>query len=203
MNDLQRALADISNIRQHIAGNGLFKGFGPQVIAFTGVLAIGTALSQAWMPAAQAASVLRYFATWICLAAVCVILIGGEMWLRTRRHHGDLANAMMINAVEAFLPSGAAGAALGLVVIVYAPESSWLLPGLWQLVLSLGVFAAIRFLPRPVTIVAAWYFLAGIASLIHGSTTQLLDPWVMGIPFGVGQILLACILRYTVKDGGR
>ena len=35
-------------------------------------------------------------------------------------------------------------------VVRLAPESAWLMPGLWQLFFSQGVFASCRFLPRPV-----------------------------------------------------
>ena len=75
-----------------------------------------------------------------------------------------------------------------------------MLPGLWQIVLSLGVFAALRVLPRAVAVAGAWYFLSGVAVLILGSQTRELSPWAMGLPFGVGQFLLAGILRWTIGD---
>lgn len=194
MNDIQKALADIGNIRQHLAGGSLFRGFGPPAIALTGLLALGAAGAQSAFGGSTDGD-RQYYGVWIGLAVLCAAIIGIEMWRRARLHHGMLADAMLINAVEAFVPSGAAGLALALVIFAYAPESSWMLPGLWQLTLSLGVFAAVRFLPKPVVVVAAWYFLTGVAVLIYGSETRSSGPWSMGIPFGFGQLLLAAILR--------
>ncbi|MEM6497303.1 MAG: hypothetical protein AAF709_11305, partial [Pseudomonadota bacterium] len=73
-------------------------------------------------------------------------------------------------------------------------------PGLWQLLVSLGLFAAVRFLPRAIAIAAAWYFISGIAVLIIASQERSLSPWLMGIPFTVGQLLLAAILHVAYGD---
>lgn len=200
MNDLRRALADISDIRQNLAAGSLFRGFGPHAIAATGLLALATAWLQSKLLPSTASEPITFLAVWIALAIVCVAIIGAEMLARTRRHHGGLADAMLLNAVEAFLPAGAAGAALALVMIVFAPENVWLLPGLWQMMLSLGVFAALRALPRAVALAAAWYFVSGVATIILCSETRELSPWAMGLPFGVGQLLLAAILRRTMGD---
>jgi len=61
---------------------------------------------------------------------------------------------------------------------------------------SLGVFASCRFLPRSMIVVAAWYLLAGLACLILQSGSKTFAPWSMGIPFGVGQLLVALVLQY-------
>ena len=46
MRDIDRALADITNIRSQLATGTMFRGFGPTVIAVTGLLAIATAANQ-------------------------------------------------------------------------------------------------------------------------------------------------------------
>ena len=71
-----------------------------------------------------------------------------------------------------------------------------MLPGLWQLLFSLGVFASCRFLPRQTFVIGVWYLVTGLATLVLQSGTRALLPWTMGIPFGVGQLLVAAILRY-------
>lgn len=198
MNDLRKALADISDIRQNLVAGSMFRGFGPHVIALTGALAVATAWLQVQVE--DTTPPMSFLIVWIAVAVLCAVLIGVEMRARSRRHHGGLADAMLINAIEAFLPAGAAGAALTLTIALFAPDSTWMLPGLWQIVLSLGVFAALRVLPRAVAVAGAWYFLSGVAVLILGSQTRELSPWAMGLPFGVGQFLLAGILRWTIGD---
>ncbi len=195
MHDLKKALADIGDIRQQMAKGTLFRGFGPAVIACSGLLALATAAAQsAWFSEAGHDPFL-FIGVWVATALVSCGLVGIEMLARTRRHHGGLADEMIINAVEHFLPAAAAGAAIGVVILRFAPQTVWMLPGLWAILVSVGLFASVRFLPRSVAIAGAWYFLAGMVALIVSSRTQTLIPWAMGVPFGVGQFVLAGILH--------
>jgi len=194
MHDLKKALADIGDIRQAMASGTLFRGFGPAVMAGSGVLALATAAGQSAWIAEPGRDAALFLGTWVVTALVACAMIGVEMIARTRRHHGGLADDMIINAVEHFLPAAAAGAAIGAVIIQFAPQTAWMLPGLWSMLVSVGLFASVRFLPRTVAIGGAWYFLAGMTVLILASRTEVLSPWMMGIPFGVGQLLMAAIL---------
>jgi hypothetical protein len=197
MRDLDKALADIGSIRQQLAAGTMFRGFGPAVIAVTGALALATAIAQSiWLddPTSQPH---LFLAGWVVASVATAALVGAEMIARTRRHHSGLADAMILNAIEQFLPAGAAGAAIALVLWKFAPDSLWMLPGLWQILVSLGLFAALRSLPRSVILAAAWYFVAGVAVLILASRTHALSPWLMGIPFAIGQFLLATILHFA------
>ena len=98
-----------------------------------------------------------------------------------------------------FLPSLVAGGLLTLVIVKRASESVWMLPGLWALVFSLGVFASCRLLTRAVFLVGAWYLVCGILALAWGQGEAALSPWIMGISFGVGQLLTAVILHVTLE----
>jgi len=194
MRDLDKALADILAIRSQIAAETTFRGYGPSAIAATGILALFTAAIQAlWLDAS--AQPLIFIAGWVATAVIAVAIIGAEMLGRSRRHHSGLADAMIYNAIEQFLPSAVAGATLTLVLIRFAPEAFWMLPGVWQVLVSLGLFASVRSMPRGVVLVGAWYFVAGFATLAAGSQTHALSPWLMGLPFVIGQFLLAAILH--------
>jgi len=199
MRNLRKALVDIANIRLQLAAGMMFRGFGPLVIALTGVLALVAAAVQA-ASSEVASGPLAFLGVWVAVAAVSVVLIGLEMLARTRRHHGGLADVVLFNAIEHFVPFGAAGAVIGAILLRFAPETAWMLPGLWEMLIGLGLFAAVRFLPRSVTIAAAWYFLAGATVLMLCSATRSLSPWAMGVPFGGGQILLAVILHLALGD---
>ncbi len=119
------------------------------------------------------------------------------MQARSRRHHSGLADAMIHQAVEQFLPAGVAGALLAVVLWKFAPETLWMLPGLWQVLVSLGVFASVRSLPRTVAFAGAWYFVAGFAVLMLASESHALSPWTMGLPFVIGQLLMAALLHFA------
>jgi hypothetical protein len=197
MRDLDKALADILTIRDQIAAGTAFHGFGPATLAATGALALATATVQHFAIPNPAADPLIFFGGWAITAAISVAIIGAEMRLRTERHHSGLADAMLRQAVEQFLPAGAAGAALGVMFFKFAGDSLWMLPGLWQIFVSLGIFASVRSLPRSVAFAGAWYFVAGFATLIFTSESHAISPWAMGIPFAIGQLLLAAIIHHA------
>ena len=102
-------------------------------------------------------------------------------------------------AVEQFLPCVVAGAALTAVIYQRAAEVAWLLPGLWCLLFSLGVFASYRLLPRPVFFVGVYYLVCGVVALMMGQGDAALSPWSMGVSFGGGQLLTAAILYFTLE----
>ncbi len=74
-----------------------------------------------------------------------------------------------------------------------------MLPGLWSVLFSLGVFASYRLLPRATFWVAVWYLAAGAACLAWAQADAALSPWAMGVPFGVGQSVAAAILYWTLE----
>ncbi|MFD0936869.1 hypothetical protein ACFQ12_17000, partial [Methylobacterium trifolii] len=147
-----------------------------------------------WLGDADARPAL-FFGLWIAAALVAFALIGFETVRRSRRLHSGLADAMVWNAIEVFLPSAGAGACLGLVIARFAPEQVWMLPGLWQVLMGLGLFASARILPRAVQGVGAWYLLAGLVVLALASGSHGLSPWLMGVPFLVGQGWLALVMH--------
>lgn len=197
MTELDKALADLAHIRARLAAGTLFQGLGPAAIAATGLLALATAEAQALWPHRLAASGEIFLAIWVAVAIAAAALIGGEMIARSRRRHGGLSTPMIVNALEQFLPAGFGGAAVAAVFVRFSPQNCWMLPGLWQIFVALGIFAATRCLPRTVMLAGAWYFLAGTAVLILASEDEALSPWLMGLPFGAGQLLIAATLHFA------
>jgi hypothetical protein len=197
MRDLDKALADIFTIRSQIAAGTAFRGYGPAAVAATGGLALLTALLQFLWLNDPTARPLAFFSGWAAAALVSGVMIWIEMLARTRRHHSGLADAMIHQAVEQFLPAGVAGALLAVMLPKFAPETLWMLPGLWQVFVSLGVFASVRSLPRTVAFAGAWYFVAGFAVLLLASQSHTLSPWTMGLPFVIGQLLMAALLHFA------
>ena len=197
MSDLDKALADIIAIRSQIAAGTAFRGYGPAAIAATGGVALLTAVLQYLWLDDPSGSPLAFLFGWGLAAAVSAMMIWFEMQARSRRHHSGLADAMIHQAVEQFLPSGIAGVLLAVLLWKFAPEALWTLPGLWQVLVSLGVFASVRSLPRSVALAGAWYFVAGFVVLVLASRSHALSPWTMGLPFAIGQCLMAAVLYFA------
>jgi hypothetical protein len=197
MRDLDKALADILAIRSQLAAGTAFRGYGPATVAATSGIALITAILQfLWLndPTGQP---ITFFAGWAAAALLSAALIWIEMLARTRRHHSGLADAMIQQAIEQFLPAGVAGLLLAIMLWKFAPETLWMLPGLWQVLVSLGVFASVRSLPRSIAFGGAWYFLSGFMVLLLASQSHLLSPWTMGLPFAAGQLLMAALLFFA------
>src|ERR1700704_6865534 len=188
MRDLDKALADIFAIRSQIAAGTAFRGYGPAAVAATGGLALLTALIQFLWLDDPTGHPFVFFSGWAATALVSGAMIWIEMLARSRRHHSGLSDAMIHQAVEQFLPAGVAGALLAVMLGKFAPETLWMLPGLWQILVSLGIFASARSLPRTVTLGGAWYFVAGFACPLLASPNPTLSPRALGGPFVVGPL---------------
>jgi hypothetical protein len=197
MRDLDKALADILAIRSQIAAGTAFRGYGSAAVAGTGALAFVTMLLQLFWLDDPSSQPLAFFLGWGAAAAIAGAMIWIEMVARSRRHHSGLADAMIHQAVEQFLPAGIAGILLAVMLFKFAPEALWMLPGLWQLLVGLGVFASVRSLPRTVAFAGAWYFVTGFSTLLVASQSHALSPWTMGLPFVAGQLLMAAILHFA------
>jgi hypothetical protein len=197
MRDLDKALSDIVTIRGQIAAATAFQGYGPAAIASTGVLALVTTAMQAVWLGDPSEHAFAFFAGWVATAILSAAVIGIEMRARAYRHHSGLADAMIYNAIGQFLPAGLAGALLCIVFALFESGSLWMLPGLWQILVGIGIFASLRSLPGNVAAAGVWYFAAGLFVLITSSYTHMLSPWTMGLPFVGGQLLLGALLHFA------
>jgi hypothetical protein len=192
--ELRDALAQISEIRLRLAGAEVFRGYRSGPAAFSALLAVGAAAIQAaWIPEPARATHL-YLALWTGAAALSAIAVIAAM-LGSRRVDRRTAGF----ALEQLLPSLLAGGLVTFALARFAPGTLWLLPGLWQVFFSLGLFASARLLPRPMVAVAVFYLLTGVLCLGVARGEHALSPWAMGAPFGAGQLLAAGILYWTLE----
>jgi hypothetical protein len=197
--ELREALDQISEIRDQLARTETFEGYRSATVATSGLLALAAAGVQSAFIPDPAGQLEAYLALWIGVATVSVAIVGVEMLVRCRRAASETAVRLTRMVVEQFLPCLVVGALITVAIAVVAPETAWMLPGLWALVFGLGVFASARLFPRPVVWVAAYYLLAGTACLAGGKRFEPLSPWMMAATFGVGQLLAAAIVYRCVE----
>jgi hypothetical protein len=199
MRELDKALADIDAIRSQLAAGTSFRGYGPAALVVTALLALLTSLAQSLWLDDPAASPEIFIGTWALAAVFAAVVVGWEMRRRAHRHHSGLADAMIHQAMEQFLPAAAAGVLLTLVLWWFGREALWLLPGLWQMFVGMGIFAAVRTLPRGSALVGGWYMAAGLAVIALAAEFRALSPWSMGIPFLVGQLAMAAVIYRATR----
>lgn len=197
MGDLDKALADISFIRQQMATTKEFRGLGPMTMAITAILAFITGGLQYIFPQLSATP-FAFFSSWIATAIIATILVGAEMIARSKRHHQGIADEMVLAAMSHLLPAGIIGALLLTAFAFYAPDLYWLLPPLWLMLVGCCLFAALRILPSSLAIGAAAYVVLGFATFIFTVQSRELSPLSMALTFGSAQTLMALLL-YTAK----
>ena len=197
--ELREAMTQISEIRLQLARTEVFRGLRALPVAMSGLLALAAAGFQAAWVSRPAEHLSAYLTLWIGAAVVSAVAAGTEMGLRWRAATSPWAREKTWLAVEQFLPCLAAGGLLTFVVVHYSPEAAWMLPGLWQVVFSLGIFASCRLLPRALFGVAVFYLASGLANLALARGELAFSPWAMGLPFGTGQLLAAAVLYRTLE----
>ena len=198
--ELRDALTQIAEIRQQMARGQLFRGYRAATTAFSGLAAVLTGIIQ-WS-LFPATSPKHFVLLWAAAAAVCLAAVGVEMVVRTYRSASQVQRQLTLLAVEQFVPSVAAGGLLTGFFCEFMPHEAWMLPGLWMVVFSLGMFASARLLPRAVFAVAGFYLLAGIFTLLvtcDGASAWRFSPWLMAGTFGIGQLTTALILYHTLE----
>ena len=197
--ELHEALSHIAEIRERVAAAERFRGYRAAPVAASGVLAVVAAAAQPVLVPDPAADLAGYLALWLTTAAVGAAVAGAGVAYRHRFARHPLSREMTLLAIGQFAPCLAAGALVTLAVARHAPESAWMLPGLWQVLFSLGVFASCRLLPRATVGVAVFYLLAGAVNLAVAQGEAAFSPWGMGVGFGVGQLATAAVLYWHLE----
>jgi hypothetical protein len=196
--ELRDALDQIHDIRSQLARTLTFRGYRAASTAFTAIVAIVAAIAQALWAGDGDVSLHQYLKLWFAAAIVNLIVVGIEMAIRCRRSQHPLQRELSLAAVEQFSPCIVAGVLLTYVLVQFADDFAWTLPGFWMILFGQGVFASRRLLSRPVVFVGAYYLLAGLLVLTMRRGSQL-QPWVMGSVFGIGQLFAAAILYWTIE----
>ncbi|MBY0589172.1 hypothetical protein K2X85_18510 [bacterium] len=197
--ELRDAMDQIDAIRRQVARTTVFRGYRSVPVAFSGFLAILTAIVQHWILSDPVTLVHAYLALWLLAACASLVAAGVEMTYRSWRNDQPLQRELSLLAAEQFLPSLVAGSMLTTAIVRSAPGQVWMLPGLWSIVFGLGIFASYRLLPAATFWVAAYYMIAGGVALVVGQGPYALSPWLMVLTFGVGQSLAASILYWNLE----
>ncbi len=197
--DLRDALSQISDIRHHAHRGGVFRGYRALTTAFSGCVALAAAKAQEILLPHPEQAVDRFLDIWLIAGLVCIGAAALAIFDRCRQSGSSVQRELAVHAMEQLIPSLVAGALLTFVFVRFDLQKTVLLPGLWAICLSLGVFSSRRLLPRATAIVGGYYMLAGLLILAKFQGVEAFSPWVMGLTFGVGQLLAAGVLWWTLE----
>ncbi len=197
--EVERALADLAEVRDRLASVQEFRGYSGSAAALSGVVAIVAGIVQ-WMVAPfpqTPADTQRYLIIWFaCLAAALAINYGALLVWYVR--NAGLHERRQTRSVGiAILPAVGLGAVLSLAMIAHGMVS--LLPGIWYASYGIGLFSSRAMLPRGVTYVASAFGLAGAALILIPDPSWSLSFWVMPAGFGIGQTIIGYLLSLDRK----
>lgn len=194
MSEIDHALSELAFIQGRLAASTHFRGLAPLAVGATGAIALIVAAIEDIGPGYGLPS-WSFVPTWVATAGVAASLIAVEALGRARRLHAGMADRMLASTLRLLLPFVAAGAMLTFVIVRASPNTIWILPGLWQMLIALTGFLAVGTLPKTIVWPAAWYFLCATVTLFLAAAMGEPTPWMMGIPFGIGQVMTAVILH--------
>src|SRR6476660_288263 len=142
--ELGEALERIDVIRAHVARTGVFRGYKAATVGCTGLLAFLASVVQPLVVPDPLENVHQYLQLWIGVAAISVICVAIELATRCVKSDSPLQREQTLRAVEQFVPCLVAGASVTWAVVHFSPSAATLLPGLWAIMFSLGIFASCR-----------------------------------------------------------
>jgi len=203
LNDVERAISQIADIRAQLAASTRFRGLAPTGTALTGVFACAVAAAQTLWPEALAQDSSRYAAVWAGFTVASILTATIEAVSRSRGQQATMADALLGATVRKVLPFAAAGAVITSAICSFSPDSAWMLPGVWQLLIALIGFCALSSLPPAIVWAALWYFLSGSIVLALAGSSGTPTPWMMGLPLAIGQTLVALILHASGDGDAR
>jgi hypothetical protein len=194
--DPREAMSRIELIREQLARAETYRAFRAASTGMTGVLAMAAAAVQA---AWQLNTANEFLQLWVIVAAAGMIIIATEMTVRYRATDSVLARDALLLAARQFVPCVVAGALLTVAVNRFAHDAVHLLPGLWAILFSLGIFASRPGLPRAIGLVGLYYLLMGLLVIATTANSETFEIWPMPVCFGVGQILAAATLYFCAE----
>jgi hypothetical protein len=193
MTDLERALADIAEVRERLGGVQRFKGYSGLAALVSGGFAAAAGVVQ-WLLVPAVASPhdgRLYFAIWFacCAASIVVNYSAIAHWYvndATARERWQTATVGF-----AILPALLLGAALSFALL--RANLFAFLPGVWFGCYGVGLIASRTMLPRAVAPVCAAFLVAG-AALLFAPPEIALAPWILAMGFGAGQAIIGIIV---------
>src|SRR5438067_8902261 len=163
------ALGQIAHIHEQLAKAEVYRGFHPQCVAASGLLGLAAAAVQPWMIADDSTAFVRF---WLVVAAACGAAGVSATVQAYFGRDDEFARRRTRRVAGQFAPCVAAGVAVTVLLPRGGPDAVALLPGLWAVVFSLGVFAARPYLPHATGWVGLFY-LGGGALLLAAPPAEL------------------------------
>ncbi|TAM59147.1 hypothetical protein EPN52_08640 [bacterium] len=194
--EIARALSDLEEVRERLAGCQRFHGYSGRAAAISGWVALAAGGVQRLLaPHPSAPAELRlYLAIWLGCLAIGLAVNYGALAVWYWRIADDRERRQTRTVGATILPAISLSAMLTLALLDVHAEA--LLPGSWFAAYGTGLFASRAMVPRGMTAVACVYMLAGAALLLLPNHALALSWWVMPFGFGLGMLWIGWLLAH-------
>ncbi|MFC1600877.1 hypothetical protein ACFL34_00830 [Candidatus Sumerlaeota bacterium] len=198
--EIDKALHQIGEIHERLTHTQVFRGYRAAPIACSGALALLAGALQQRLVGLEPTRQFVYY--WIAVAVICAATAGGGIVRNYLVLRDPLVRRQTRTVVGQLLPSLVAGLLVTIALALPATGGIVLLPGLWTILFSLGIFASRPHLPRNIGWVALFYLVAGALMLAGGALRGLISPWGLGLTFGIGQVCSGLVLYWDLERNG-
>ncbi len=198
--DLENAMNQLSDIRNHLFKAEVFHGFKAIPLALSGAGALLAAFVQPlWVPKGWAVGYVMY---WSVIAILALMVFAGSLFYNYYRNN-EVERRVTRQIILQFSPSVFIGGLLTVLACFYSGQLPYFMPGLWCIILALGIFSSRPYLPPNIMFVGGYYVAAGCVLFLTNNTSFCLSPWNMGLAFAIGQMLAAITFYFDLerKDG--
>ena len=195
--EFSRALAEIAEIHQQIAKGEIYRGYRPLPIAASGLIGVAAAWLQ--VPGLGASDPVGFVLYWTAVAVVAAFVGVSEIVYNYVVHDRASERRQTRQVVGQFLPSVLGAAIITASFVHLGAALVPLLPGLWAICFGIGTFASRPYLPRGSTLVACFYYAAGVVLLWNARGPEPVTAWWVGGTFGTGQLLAAAVLYLSLE----
>ncbi len=192
----QKVENQLAEIYAQISKTELYQGFKARPVAITGLSGLVAALLQPYWVEPQ--QIVMFVNFWVFIAIVNLTFIGSILGYRYLYLESDWERTKTRNMLMQFGPCLFAGA-LVTSVSNFNPDLIAYLPGLWSLILALGILAARPYLSNHLFWNVMYYLVAAMVLFWLAQNELSLQPWGMGLTFGLGQLLCAAIIYWDVE----
>lgn len=200
--DLTSALDRIEEIHAQMAKGEVFRGYRPVPVAVTGAIGLVAGwLQPRVLPAGDDGTGFLWY--WLSVAALNAALIVSVVVAGYWRTSGRFARRHTRQVIGQFVPCLVAGAAVSLTFAALDPGLVRLLPGIWALLLGLGIFASRPYLARATGWVGLFFVLSGTALLAYPTESLTRLGALHGTVFGVGLLAAAVVLHLDIPRVAR
>lgn len=189
---VSHALGQIAHIHEQLAKAEIYRGFHPQCVLLSGLLGLVAAAIQPLLVGDEPLEFVRF---WLMAAAVC-----GTAGVSATVHayfvrDDEFARRRTWRVGVQFAPCVAAGLLVTVLLPRVSASAVTVLPGLWEILFGLGVFAARPYLPRATGWVGLFYLACGALLLAAAPGDLTRAGWAVAGVFAAGQFATAWVLH--------